>query len=133
MSIPYLYSLRERARQMRKQQTRAEALFWECVRNRRCLGYKFTRQKPILSYIADFYCHELGLIIEIDGGVHDSQKEYDQIRTNDLESYGLTILRFSNDEILSDISEAMKKLKDIIAFLASSPSLPEREGRGVSV
>jgi very-short-patch-repair endonuclease len=86
---------------------------WQELRNRKCLGFKFIRQRIISSYIADFYCHELHLVIEIDGGVHDleSHKEYDAIRTSEFESYGLTVIRYSNNDILYHLSNTLEHLK----------------------
>ena len=67
--------LSDRARQMRKDHTRAEAAAWELLRDRRTLGLKFRRQVPIDRYIVDFYCPEIRLIVEVDGGVHDQPEQ----------------------------------------------------------
>ncbi|MDA3812710.1 MAG: DUF559 domain-containing protein, partial [Candidatus Cloacimonetes bacterium] len=77
-------------RELRKKETLAEKKFWELVRNRQISGKKFRRQYPITFewndkiryFVADFYCHECKLIIEIDGGIHELQKDYDILRTN---------------------------------------------------
>jgi very-short-patch-repair endonuclease len=87
------------------------------LRNRQFLAYKFLRQHPIyykfnnLSrfFIADFYCHELNLVIEIDGKIHENQKEYDQIRTEIINLKKIRVLRFKNDEIYSDTDLVMEK------------------------
>jgi very-short-patch-repair endonuclease len=123
MKIPYQPLLRSLATELRKRQTRAEALFWQEVRNRNCLGYKFYRQRILLNYIVDFYCRELKLVIEIDGGIHSREQNhiYDKIRSADLESYGLTLLRYSNEQILSDLSKVLEDLKTHMTSLASSP------------
>jgi len=70
------------ARELRKTETSAEKLLWEMLRDRKLLGLKFRRQHPIGRYIADFFCHEIGLVIELDGAIHENmdQKEYDAIR-----------------------------------------------------
>lgn len=101
-----------RARSLRKNQTVCEKLFWKCIRNRTFKGLKFTRQFPIMFrtekkeqkfFIADFYCHEYKLDIEIDGDVHDEQKEYDEFRDKTLKHLGFNILRFKNDDIVNNI------------------------------
>ncbi len=110
-----------RARELRKNPTKAEAIFWENVRKRRFLGLRFNRQY-VLSYsdelnikkhyIADFLCFEKKIIVEIDGGIHDIQKEYDQIREEDLENMGYAIIRFKNEEVLNNWDQVRRKLKE---------------------
>ena len=98
------------ARELRKNQTRAETYFWNRVRNRKFLNLKFTRQFPIeytllehkKYFIADFYCHEKKLIIEIDGTVHLNSKDYDDDRTNILIKRGYSLIRFSNEDVLEN-------------------------------
>ncbi|MEH2087539.1 endonuclease domain-containing protein [Nostoc sp.] len=95
--------LLERARKLRKQQTPAEEILWECLRNRRLLNTKFRRQHNIGRYITDFYCHEKLLIIELDGSIHANQQAEDFIRENWLKSNQFTVIRFSNEQIFNDI------------------------------
>ncbi|MGE0530827.1 MAG: endonuclease domain-containing protein [Hyphomonadaceae bacterium] len=99
--------LRDRARGMRKQPSRAERAVWEIVRDNR-LGFKFRRQRPISRYIADFACMEAKLIIEIDGPSHDvaGQIEYDAERTTLLNSLGWRVLRIRDALVLTDASAA---------------------------
>ncbi len=99
--------LRDRARGMRKQPSRAERAVWEIVRDNR-LGFKFRRQRPIDRYIADFACMESKLIVEIDGASHDlaDQIEYDAERTSRLNALGWRVLRICDELILSDASAA---------------------------
>lgn len=113
------------AKQLRENQTPAEAIFWALVRNRKFLELKFRRQHQIGSYIVDFYCDEKKLVIEFDGEVHNSveQQKHDSTRDKYLTSIGLTVLRFQNEEILS---EPEKVLNKIIFHL--SPW--ERQGEG---
>ncbi|MEH1812318.1 MAG: DUF559 domain-containing protein [Nostoc sp.] len=99
--IPKL--LLERARKLRKKQTPAEEILWECLRNRRFLNTKFRRQHNIGRYITDFYCHEKLLIIELDGSIHANQQVKDAIRENWLQSNHFTVIRFSNEQIFNDI------------------------------
>ena len=99
--LPYNFALKEKARDLRKNMTLAEKKLWkEFLKDHK---YKFTRQKPIDNYIVDFYCSELGLVIEIDGTTHLDKKDilYDKKRTADLMKYGLKVLRFWNDDVLS--------------------------------
>jgi very-short-patch-repair endonuclease len=82
--------------------TEAEKVFWGMVRGRKMFGLKFRRQQVIDGFIVDFYCDSLGLCVEIDGSVHESeeQREYDRNRDEVLALRGLKVLRFSNDEVL---------------------------------
>jgi very-short-patch-repair endonuclease len=80
------------------------------------LGVKFRRQHPIKKYIVDFYCHAGSLIIELDGGIHNSksQREYDENREFELIEFGLEIIRFTNDEVLHNLPEVLEKIKSRI-------------------
>lgn len=102
--LPYNKQLTVRAKELRNSMTLAEKRMWhECLKN---FPFKFLRQKPIDNFIVDFYCSELGLVIEIDGGTHVEEKDliYDKQRTKILESYGLKVLRFWNDDVLNGIA-----------------------------
>lgn len=79
-------------------------------------GLRFLRQKPIDQYIVDFYCHQLKLVIEIDGESHlaEGAKEYDEERTKVLNSYGIEVIRFTNDEILNHFSDVEKNLRETV-------------------
>ena len=101
------------AKSFRKEMTPAETLLWEHIRNKQLNGLKFRRQQIIEGFIVDFFCHELKLVIEIDGNVHneDEQKEIDEHRKKVFELRGLKELRFTNDEVLHDISSVLKKIK----------------------
>jgi very-short-patch-repair endonuclease len=100
---------------LRKRSTPAEEILWQYLRNRRLNGLKFYRQFPIGRYITDFYCDELKLAIELEGEIHTKidQKEYDQIRHNELEAANLKILRFSNDEVNNDIDKVISKILEM--------------------
>ena len=93
-TMPYDPSLVTAAKQMRVDGTRGEAFLWKILKNKQT-GYKFTRQKPILHYIVDFYCHELKLVVEVDGESHnDSEKyQYDRHRDAELKALGLCVVR----------------------------------------
>ena len=101
------------AKELRKSMTHAEELLWNELRNRKIANCKFRRQHPIDIFIADFYCHEKKLIVEIDGEIHNSQREYDINRTAEMENYGITVIRFENYEIENDIGTVLRKIEDI--------------------
>lgn len=93
-------ALFEKARQLRNNMTYCEFILWdELMKNK--LGVRFKAQHPIKSYIVDFYCHKLKLVIEIDGSIHDLEEsvEYDEERTFELEQLGLKVIRFTNNEV----------------------------------
>jgi very-short-patch-repair endonuclease len=100
------------ARMHRKTSTEAEELLWNNLRNRRLKGVKFRRQHPISGYIADFYCHEARLIIEVDGGIHDlpEQVERDEGRSFELELNDIQVIRFNNSEIMKDIEDVLNRI-----------------------
>ncbi len=98
----------KRCRRLRRNQTESEKIFWNEVRNRKINNLKFLRQHPfvygghkngVYYFIADFYCAEKKIIIELDGGIHQQQKEYDENRDFVLKELGLKVFRFKNDEI----------------------------------
>jgi len=103
----------DRAQQLRKEMTDAETKLWKKLRNHRFEGLKFRRQHPIGQFIADFYCHEKRLVVEVDGSIHNvlDVKERDDGREEELKNFGLTVVRFTNDEIELDIENVLKKLK----------------------
>jgi imidazole glycerol-phosphate synthase subunit HisF len=103
------------ARKLRTRMTRAETLLWEKLSGKQ-LGYKFRRQHPVGNYIADFYCHQVKLILEVDGGYHhkQEQKEYDALRTKNLESVGIKVFRFSNEEFYERMENVMAQLRMLI-------------------
>lgn len=109
--LPYNKKLTARARENRKNPTKAESKIWnEVLRMRQFADYKFLRQKPIDNYIADFYCSELRLVIEIDGDSHAAAIEYDAERTKVLEALGLIVVRYTNDEVLRNIQGVYEDL-----------------------
>jgi very-short-patch-repair endonuclease len=97
----------QRARELRKQQTPEERKLWLVLRNRGLDGYKFKRQVPIASFIVDFLCEEANLIIELDGGQHLEQEDYDTARTQFLEEYGFRVIRFWNNEVENSFNEVV--------------------------
>jgi len=99
------------SRRMRANPTPAEALLWSKLRKRKLGGYRFLRQRIIGPYIVDFYCAELNLIVEIDGPIHDFQKEYDEERTVYLENLGKKVIQFGNIEIQKNLEEILAKIE----------------------
>jgi cyclase len=102
----------ELAKDLRRNMTEAEIVLWMHLKSG-VNGLKFRRQHPVGIYIADFYCHKVKLIIEIDGLIHKKPelKEHDEKREQDLKALGYCMLRFTNKEILTDIENALKKIR----------------------
>ena len=114
--LPYDSDLTKRARKNRKTQTEAEQLLWDAVlKSKQLKGYKFTRQKPIYRYILDFYCSELSLGIEVDGGSHKDKQDYDERRTFLLNGFGVNIVRFSNKDVINNLDSVRTKLLKYIS------------------
>ena len=105
--IPYNPRLKNLARILRKSGIMSEALLWTEIKNR-ALGYEFHRQVPILNYIVDFYCHELMMVIEIDGPSHDHKYVKDMTRDNDLERMGIKVLRFDDREVRRNMDNVLR-------------------------
>jgi len=103
--ITYNPKLKELARKLRNDSTLGKVLLWKEINNKQFYGYDFQRQKPLLNYIADFYCYELNLIIEIDGLYHTHEEQFgnDLLREQELEKYNLTIIRFTEQEVRKDM------------------------------
>ena len=109
----------ENAKELRKNETEAEKALWQALRSRRLDGLKFRRQHPAKDFILDFYCHDYLLGIEVDGSVHenDEAKEYDKNRTAELENLGITLLRFKNEEVLTDLSKVLTEIRNKVEQL----------------
>ncbi len=103
-----------RASQLRKNMTYAEKCLWEKLRARKMLGLTFRRQHPVNMFIADFYCHRLKLVIEIDGSIHDIEdyRIRDKGREDEFEKFGLTTIRFTNEEVINDIESVIRNLTE---------------------
>lgn len=104
----------ERARELRRNMTPAEKILWEELRANK-LGVHFRRQQVIQGFIVDFYCHKAGLVIEVDGDIHDLQKEEDERREKVLSALGLKIVRFRNDEVGRDLSAVVGRIREIVS------------------
>ena len=121
--------VRQTVRYLRKNQTKAEKIFWEVVRHRRFYRNKFLRQHPIIFewddrkrfFVADFYCYKAKLVVEIDGGIHEKQKDYDRLREDVLKCYlDLRVIRFSNEMVINNLEKALRQLKKEMALPLSS-------------
>jgi very-short-patch-repair endonuclease len=109
------------ARIVRKNMTISEKLLWEKLKGKQINGLRFRRQHPIEFFIADFYCHEIRLVVEIDGEVHNENQEYDDGRSAEMEKFDIKIIRFNNDEVENDIEKIISEIKSIVDVRLKSP------------
>ena len=109
--ITYNKDLKTNSRLLRNNSTLSEVLLWQKLRAGKMLGHKFNRQKPLGNYIVDFYCKKLCLVIEVDGASHDNKYQEDLIRQKNLESMGLTVLRFSDLQVKKDMNNIIRALE----------------------
>jgi cyclase len=112
----------QRATELRSKLTAAEELLWNYIGQGQ-LGVKFRRQHPALLYVLDFYAHQIKLAIEIDGGIHGNEdvKRNDEKRQTHLESLGIFFLRFSNDQVLTNLDFVLENIKSKIRISSGSP------------
>ena len=104
-----------RRRALRNRSTFAEWKLWECLRHSQFCGYKFRRQQGVGECVVDFYCPKLKLIIEVDGATHSSpqEKEYDRNRQRWLESLGIQVIRFTNEDVFEGLDNVLVVLKEV--------------------
>ncbi len=119
-----LRELADRRRELRKNQTLAEQLLWQELRGKK-FGYRFHRQYSIGGYILDFYCPKQRLIIEIDGSIHESRKNYDSVRDKYFQELNYKVLRFKNSEAEEDLLEVVNQIQRNL-----TPSPKSRRGLG---
>ncbi len=110
---PMLFELAE---ELRAKMTPAEEILWNAIKINEW-HLKFRRQHPVAIYIADFYCHQVKLVIELDGGYHNNKevKIYDDIRENDIKQFGINVLRFKNEEIFNNLNTVLNKIGTTIS------------------
>jgi very-short-patch-repair endonuclease len=113
-----------RAKELRKVQTLAEQALWCKLRNRGLNGLKFRRQHPIGPFVADFYCAQHRIVIELDGGVHRGQIEQDAERTAQLAIYGYQVLRLQNEELERDLEGVLNKIAEACGSALADDSSP---------
>ena len=129
--LPFNPALKERAKELRKARNLAEVVFWQQVHKKKFKGYDFDRQKIVGNYIVDFYCANVGVVIEIDGSSHDHKQEYDARRDEYLCSLGLTIIRIPATGVLKHLVQTMAWLEEHPAMQLDHPALsgtPPGEG-----
>jgi very-short-patch-repair endonuclease len=107
----------QRARELRRDMTPTEKLLWQELRANK-LGVHFRRQQVIAGFIVDFYCHKAALVVEVDGDIHDLQREEDALREKALNEMGLKIVRFRNDDVLKNLSAVVEKIRELILIEA---------------
>ena len=100
----------KRSKDLRREMTEEEKILWFHLRNNQLSGFHFHRQQVIDGFIIDYYCHAAKLILEIDGGIHQKQQEYDAERERILKTRGLMVLRISNEEIAKDLYGVLGKI-----------------------
>jgi imidazole glycerol-phosphate synthase subunit HisF len=107
---PIIY---ENAKRLRRKMTRPESILWQKLRGKKFDTLKFRRQHPVDQFIADFYCHKLQLIVEVDGSIHNLHEiiETDNGRTHMLKSMGIAIIRFSNEDIINNLESVLTVLR----------------------
>lgn len=113
----------QRAKELRQDMTEAEKMLWQAVRANRLNGWHFRRQQIIGGFIADFYCHTAALAVELDGGIHKSQQEYDQERTELIKTYGIEVIRFKNDTVLNQLPQVLQEIDRLCRERTNTPSL----------
>lgn len=104
-------NIKKKARELRRNLTPSEKIFWNAVRNGQLNGMHFRKQHPFGIYILDYYCYKANLVIEIDGEIHLNRKSYDLERTEYLKSTGLKVLRFKNWDVVNRLDWVIKVIK----------------------
>jgi len=114
--------IKKHSRELRQNMTMSEKLLWKELKNRKLSGFKFLRQHPIIYkgdltklhyFVADFYCADKKVVIELDGPVHETNKDYDEFRDSELENLGIYVLRIKNEELIN-IKNVLKKIESFI-------------------
>lgn len=119
------------AKDLRRNMTEAERLLWAAVRGNRLDGRHFRRQQVIDGFVVDFYCHSAGLVVEIDGPVHDGRVEYDAERSHVLEARGLRVLRLGNEDVLDRLGTVLARIREACSCHLT-PQPPSQPGKGES-
>jgi very-short-patch-repair endonuclease len=127
--IHYNPNLKELARELRKNMTLSEVLFWNQLKKKQIMGFDFDRQRPIGEYIVDFFCKELFLAVEIDGNSHIYRDEEDDKRQSDLEAMGVRFLRFDDLEVKKNMTNVLRVIENWIEENRPTPNLPQKRDR----
>ena len=128
--IPYNPKLKELARELRNNSTKAEIILWLKLKNKQLYGYDFHRQKPIDNYIVDFFCQELMLAIEVDGYSHQFEDVYfkDVTKENKLNEFDISVLRFTDDQVLKDMKNVLRAIEFYSEEYEKHTPNPSQEG-----
>lgn len=124
--IPYDPRLKKLARHLRANMTPAEKRLWTRLRRKQVRGWSFYRQRPIDRYIVDFYCPDLGLVVEVDGRSHSGEQKLreDLNRQERLRSLGLRVLRFSDQQVMRDLENVMRGIEGVVVDLEEGRTSP---------
>jgi very-short-patch-repair endonuclease len=109
------------AKILRDNMTSSENIIWERLKGKQICGVRFRRQHPIDIFIADFYCHEARLVVEIDGEVHENQKDYDIGRSAEMEKYDILVIRFINIQVQTEIDNVIRTIEETVKERIKSP------------
>ena len=118
----------QRAKELRVHMTAAESRLWQALRADRLDGWHFRRQQVIAGFIVDFYCHQADLVVEVDGPVHEQQREQDAIRDGILARHGLQVLRFSNDQVFSCLPAVLQAILEAAALAIPAAAAYQSDG-----
>ena len=111
----------ETAKLLRNNMTYPESILWEKLKGKQVCGVRFRRQHPIMFFIADFYCHEVKLVVEVDGEIHTDKTDYDDGRSAEMEKFGILVLRVTNSEVETSIEKVINKIETIVNERLKSP------------
>jgi very-short-patch-repair endonuclease len=115
-ATPAMFKL---AKELRKEETEAEKILWKLLNRNQILGLQFRRQHPINVFVADFYCAKIKLVIEVDGSIHEipEYQAHDIGRSDVLNDFGITVIRFTNEQILEEIDTTIYQIETIVKQL----------------
>ncbi len=119
-ATPAIFKL---AKELRKNETESEKILWTKLNKNQMMGLQFRRQHPINMFVADFYCAKIKLVIEVDGDIHEllEYHEHDIGRSDILNDFGITVIRFSNDQIINDLDNSLNIIEKSVKLLLTKP------------
>ena len=118
-----------RSKELRRRMTEADTVLWQALRAHQLPGFRFRRQQVIDGFIVDFYCHAAGLVVEVDGEIHESRSAYDAERDRVIAACGLHILRISNQDVLSDLPGVLAGIRSYLSATPDQSASPLPEPR----
>ena len=121
-ATPAIFKL---AKELRKNETESEKILWTKLNKNQMMGLQFRRQHPINMFVADFYCAKIKLVIEVDGDIHEllEYHEHDIGRSDILNDFGITVIRFSNDQIINDLDNSLNIIEKSVKLLLTKPRI----------